>query len=46
MLQDPVADWLGLGEGSTDTSRLLQLQVNTNQQPSISAFRVQGLYWE
>ncbi|CAE7704999.1 DD3-3, partial [Symbiodinium necroappetens] len=31
MLQDPVADWLGLGEGSTDTSRLLQLQVNTNQ---------------
>mmetsp|Transcript_18783 Transcript_18783/g.33372 ORF Transcript_18783/g.33372 Transcript_18783/m.33372 type:complete len:1366 (+) Transcript_18783:92-4189(+) len=29
--QDPVADWLKLGSPSSDTSRLLQLQVNTNQ---------------
>lgn len=31
LAQDPVADWLGLGENALDTSRLLQLQVNTNQ---------------
>lgn len=31
LAQDPVADWLGLGENGLDTSRLLQLQVNTNQ---------------
>ncbi|CAJ1380668.1 unnamed protein product [Effrenium voratum] len=31
LAQDPVADWLGLGETGQDTSRLLQLQVNTNQ---------------
>lgn len=31
LAQDPVADWLKLGENALDTSRLLQLQVNTNQ---------------
>ncbi|CAK9044513.1 Protein DD3-3 [Durusdinium trenchii] len=31
LAQDPVADWLKLGETAQDTSRLLQLQVNTNQ---------------
>ncbi|CAJ1446029.1 unnamed protein product, partial [Effrenium voratum] len=31
LAQDPVADWLKLGDTNQDTSRLLQLQVNTNQ---------------
>ncbi|CAE7406509.1 DD3-3, partial [Symbiodinium pilosum] len=31
LAQDPVADWLKLGETSADLSRLLQIQVNTNQ---------------
>eukprot|EP00931_Biecheleriopsis_adriatica_P038083 TRINITY_DN2183_c0_g1_i1.p1 TRINITY_DN2183_c0_g1~~TRINITY_DN2183_c0_g1_i1.p1 ORF type:complete len:1371 (+),score=250.20 TRINITY_DN2183_c0_g1_i1:134-4114(+) len=31
LAQDPVADWLKLGDNSLDKSRLLQLQVNTNQ---------------
>ena len=31
LAQDPVADWLGLGETGADLSRLLQIQVNTNQ---------------
>mmetsp|Transcript_25366 Transcript_25366/g.45962 ORF Transcript_25366/g.45962 Transcript_25366/m.45962 type:complete len:1344 (-) Transcript_25366:286-4317(-) len=28
---DPVADWIGLGSSDIDTSRLIQLQANTNQ---------------